>query len=69
MSKLDAISKLVLQVRKSSVKLATNQIDTHKITDDNLSIKLGVINESDADCLRGSAELAGKKGRICQRQD
>ena len=69
MSAIDAICKLVLQVRKSSVKLATNQVDTHKITDDNLSIKLGVINESDANCLRSSAELAGKKGRISQGQD
>ena len=35
MSELSPMCKLVLQVRRTGVKLATNQVVTHKITDDN----------------------------------
>lgn len=64
-----ATYQVVLQVRKSGVKLPQSKIINHKITDDNLSIRPGVINESDADCLRSGVELAGKAKQVTQRQN
>ena len=54
------VNTMTLQIKKSSVKLPQKRVTPHKITDDNQSISIGVINEESNTNLR-SASSARKK--------
>lgn len=57
------MSTMAFQIKKPNVKLANKSAVPHKITDDNQSIKHGVIHEKlDAD-LRSQGELGRKRKR------
>lgn len=57
------IDRMASQIRKSNVKLAA-KVKPHKITDDDQSIKDGVIYEKSDAGLRSQSEFDGKRKRI-----
>ncbi len=57
-----ALSILTSQIRQSDVKLGASR-KPHKITDDNQSLKNGVINEKSTSGLRSKSKSGAKRGR------
>lgn len=62
------LAVLTSQIKRSSVKLAVNDIP-HKITDDNQSITDGVIHEKSTDSLRSQVKprKRNKRGNKSKR--